>query len=70
MTVGAVNGCYNREPYKETVIVQDGWWLKGQNEKTGRLIKIPFHMTTDCQYTLSELGQKDVKCVGCKWRKE
>jgi hypothetical protein len=60
-----VNGCYNREPYKAEVMVQNGW----TDEQTRRMIAIPFTMTTDCQYTLSELGQKDEKCVGCKWRK-
>jgi hypothetical protein len=65
MTVGKVNGCHNRAPYKETVEVQDGW----TSDQTRRMVTIPFPMTTDCQYTLSELGQKDEKCVGCKWRK-
>jgi hypothetical protein len=46
-------------------MVQNGW----TDEQTRRMIAIPFTMTTDCQYTLSELGQKDEKCVGCKWRK-
>lgn len=66
MTAGKVNGCHNRAPYKEYVVVQDGWTQKGEIRY---LISIPFPMTTDCQYTLSELGQKDEKCVGCKWRK-
>lgn len=66
MTAGKVNGCHNREPYKKSVDVQDGW----TNVQTRRMITIPFPMTTDCQYTLSELGQRDEKCIGCKWRKE
>jgi hypothetical protein len=25
-------------------------------------------MARDCQYTKTELGRKDERCVGCKWR--
>lgn len=49
------NGCYNREPFKPVVAMPDGH-------------SFPFRMAMDCQYTLSALGQKDQRCIGCRWR--
>ncbi len=55
------NGCYNRAPFKTTVHVADGRMPDGHS--------FPFRMAMDCQYTLSDLGQKDPRCVGCRWRR-
>jgi hypothetical protein len=30
----------------------------------------PFRMARECQFTLTELGQTDAKCAGCKWKVE
>lgn len=49
---GDIYGCWNRKPFKDFHIV-------------GRVV-IRHVMTRDCQYTKSELGQRDDKCVGCK----
>ena len=60
-----VYGCHNREPLAESLLVQDGWIWKYREPK---LKTIKVEMTKDCQYTLSDLGQRDAKCDGCKWR--
>ena len=56
-------GCYNRQPFKEFLKVQSGW-LGGKRIET----TIDFRMARDCQYTKTELGRKDERCIGCKWR--
>lgn len=56
------NGCFNRAPYKATNDLRD---------LNGRVVtSIPFRMAQDCQFTKTELGQADAKCVGCSWRQE
>lgn len=57
-------GCFDRGEYVTESSVQDGW----NEDGTRKVIQIPFKMTRDCQYTFTELGQKDHGCVGCKWR--
>jgi len=56
-------GCYNRQPFKEFLKAQSGW-LGGKRIDT----TIDFKMARDCQYTNTELGRKDERCMGCKWR--
>lgn len=61
-TPAPVHGCSNRPPYKRTTELRD---------HHGRLVSaFPFRMAMDCQYTLSDLGQKDARCHGCRWRSE
>lgn len=61
-TPATLNGCHNRAPYKPATELRD---------HHGNLVtSIPHTMSTDCQYTLSELGQADARCHGCRWRKE
>lgn len=61
-----MNGCHNREPFK------DGQVLHGISSATGRPVRvfIPNRMNPGCQYTKTELGQRDPGCVGCKWKQE
>ena len=61
LTAANPYGCHNRPPFKTTVSVPDGAMPDGHS--------FPFRMAMDCQYTLSDLGQKDPRCVGCKWRR-
>ncbi len=67
-------GCHNRAPFKPSLQVQDGWQTSaGQNGEVVRLAvmkTIPFKMTTDCNYTLTELGQSDQRCAGCSWKSQ
>lgn len=62
------HGCHDRPAYKTATVVQDGYWLDGET-RTAKLVSVPFRTAKDCQYTLSELGQKDKGCEGCKWKK-
>ena len=56
------NGCHNRAPFKASTELRD---------HHGRLVTSwPFRMASDCQYTLSDLGQADKACHGCRWRRE
>lgn len=59
------NGCFNRAPYKNLMTINE---VRGPH---GVLVNaIPFRMSPDCQYTKSELGQKDPRCDGCSWRSQ
>lgn len=64
------HGCYDRAPLNETVVVQDGWTSSGQAATTRlpKLVTLPNPLTKECQYTKSNMGKTDPKCVGCKWR--
>lgn len=61
-------GCHNRAPYRQTLEVQDGYWPEGQQRRIPKLVKISFSMAKECQYTHTELGKHDARCVGCCWR--
>lgn len=60
------NGCHNRKPFKESVPVQDGYFIGVT--LTPRMVAAPFRLTRDCQYTKTALGQADKGCTGCQWR--
>jgi hypothetical protein len=62
-------GCHNRPPFKRSHFVQDGWWADGV-QRIPKLSTAPFRMAEDCQYTLTDLGQADERCQGCKHRKD
>ncbi len=65
-------GCHNREPFRETVMVQDGW-TQSKPEASSRLprmVATPFRMSQLCEYRHTDLGKADARCVGCKWREE
>jgi hypothetical protein len=60
-------GCFNRAPFRESMPVQAGWYCDGHT-RTPRMQPSPFRMARECQFTLTELGQTDPKCDGCKWK--
>ena len=62
-------GCHNREPFVDTVVVQDGWDYSATHRQA-RVKTIPFVMLKECSYTTTELGRKDAGCTACKWRAE
>lgn len=62
-------GCHDRPPFRPILIVQDGWYLDGVT-RTPKLASTPFRMAPECQYTLTELGQKDARCNDCKHKEE
>lgn len=57
--------CHNREPYAASVSVQDGYTEAGPY-RIPKMIEVPFRMTPDCQYQLTDLGRADMRCAGCK----
>ena len=70
---GQLNGCHNRRGFQSWVEVQAGWQESDSvdDSKTRSPVMdiVPFRMAYDCQYTLTELGQQDKGCEGCKWRR-
>lgn len=62
--------CYNREPLKDKVIVQDGYhpvFYDGFGNPciTPKYITIDDPMTKDCKYSIGY--GNDPKCAGCRW---
>ena len=64
-----LNGCHNRQPYKESTTVQDGWIMDGVT-RVARMVAMPFRMSQRCEYSRDPmgLGKNDERCTGCKWR--
>lgn len=62
------NGCHNREPFKQTMKVQDGY-IEGGPYRVAETVETPFRMANECQYTLSDLGKTDKGCEGCKHKR-
>jgi hypothetical protein len=62
-------GCHNRAEYRPGYPSQDGHYMAGY-ERIDKMKWTPHRLSRECNYTLTELGQADPKCVGCKWRKE
>jgi hypothetical protein len=60
-------GCFDRQPFKEGVWVQDGW-IEDVNTRHPAMKLIQLRNTTKCQYRHTELGQTDKGCEGCSWR--
>ena len=61
-------GCHNRPDYKPTLMVQDGYYTE-DHLRISKMVEIPFTMTTECQFTKTDLGKTDPKCNNCE-RKE
>ena len=61
------NGCHNRKPFKEFVLVADGFLMDGRTHAP-QIVASPFRMARNCQYTKTTLGQADKGCTGCKWK--
>jgi hypothetical protein len=59
-----MSGCHNRKPFKPFMVCQDGWYQDGYT-RTPRMVSVPFRMNPNCQYQFTELGKKDVGCLGC-----
>lgn len=60
------NGCFDREPLRDKVYVQDGWRYHHDGVQFTRIpiIKeIPDPMTKDCRYSV-DYGN-DPGCAGC-----
>lgn len=64
------NGCYNRWPLTDSVIVQTGWG-KPFKDGAGIIYRTALHaeidnpMSKDCQYSKTT---RDERCDGCAWK--
>lgn len=63
------NGCWNREPLRETATVQSGWIDGFKHDyqlwtKYPCMIEIPDPMSKSCVYQRDK--KDDPKCQGCK----
>lgn len=54
--------CYDREPYKTHLMVQDGWTADNRRN----MVEIPFVMSMTCNTNIPG----DSRCQGCKWHPE
>lgn len=54
------HGCYNRKPFREAYIAQQGWSFSG----TAIRSHIKDKMSRDCMHTEKAI---DPRCAGCKW---
>jgi hypothetical protein len=60
--------CHNRAPFKDTLVVQDGWYMRdGADTRAPRMKTIQFKNERSCIYTTSDLGKVDPRCNGCSW---
>ena len=57
--------CHNRKPFNPFHHAQDGYYANSAS-RLQKLVDVPHVMTTDCQYTKTDLGKTDPKCEGCK----
>ena len=57
-------GCFNRLPYEDFLLVQDGWlYTEDKTSRVAVMKPVPHTMSTTCQYQLS---YEDKLCVGCR----
>lgn len=67
--------CFNREPYRDTVEVRDGWedvCVGGYWIRAPRIIEIPDPMSKGCQQhgPKGEAKLHGWDCEGCRWKPE
>ena len=63
--------CYNRPPFKDTVLVQDGWMWR-EMTRLPRMVEIPDPMSKTCQQH-GPMGEATLHpekwdCAGCCWK--
>lgn len=62
------NACFDRPPFRTSMVVQDGWWMDGYT-RYPKMKAVEFRGSPGCVYSTDPLmGSKDPGCVGCKWR--
>jgi len=58
--------CYNRKPFADIRVVQDGWTEDGRR----KMITIPDKMSKTCHQTQPPFGESFIwgwDCTGCVW---
>lgn len=58
-------GCFNRAPFLLEQRMAAGH-VYIHNERINLEAIVPFRMSPDCNYTLTDLGRADAKCADCK----
>ena len=56
--------CFNHRPFRDTMMVQDGYYMTGDT-RIPKMVKVPFRMSRECEYSKTDLGKADARCVGC-----
>lgn len=72
-----MNGCFNRDPFKERMYVQDGWRFVELDvgktftvsTKIPNMVEAPFRMSKNCEYKKHD-KYNDPNCVGCKHKED
>lgn len=69
--------CFNRPPYKDTIVVQDGWINQEfpfiGKTRTPRMVEIDDPMSKACQQNKPPFGEAyrmGWDCEGCRWREQ
>lgn len=64
-------GCRDHAPYRDTVVVQDGWvdvpLTDRQMSRMPKLVTIQVPMSKHCQYSIDTV---DPRCEGCCWHRK
>lgn len=63
-----MNGCFNRQPFRESMKVQDGWIDYG-NSRIPLMVDSPFRMSKACEYQKHD-KYNDPNCAGCKHKED
>lgn len=62
-----LHGCFNHKPFLSSLLVQDGYHESGDT-RLPRYVRIPFRMSTECNYRHTAEGLADKYCHGCAHR--
>ena len=57
--------CKDRQPFRQMLAVQDGWYVSDCFTRTARMVMIPFRMAQDCRYQADD-QYNDPQCTNCK----
>jgi len=57
----------NRGPFKESMVVQDGWYSKGHTRQP-RMVPVPFRMAEPCVFQQHDKYNYP-DCIGCSLKK-
>lgn len=59
-------GCFNLNPCKDTIYIQDGWTEDGRRN----MVEMPFNSSRNCKYAEHGYAKDDVRCTGCEHMEE
>ena len=59
-------GCYNRQPFRDTLVVQDGY-VHTVHPATGLSVRLPRTVTTPFVNSRECHSGEGERCEGCSW---